>query len=221
VTAIVSPCPPGVLEGVLERLSTTTTRPTAISVANGPAAAIVGSESSQYTLLVAYEEKATTVAWQVSQLRGEIPDELDKFSSEFQGDLATGLLSKWTDFPLATQRGLTFKANLLPASTASFFRRADALIPRPALVAHAGNGIVFGHLPPEATLEEAKAVLAELGRAAGEASGNVVVMRCPGPWKAVLPVWGRSTPERDLMKAVKDKLDPQRLFNPGRFVDEI
>jgi glycolate oxidase FAD binding subunit len=221
VAAIVSPCPPDALEVVLKRLMTTATRPTAISVANGPASEMLGTESPRYTLLVAFEEKATTVGWQVSRLRHEMADELDKFSSEFQGDLATGLLHKWSDFPLATQRGLTFKANMLPAATAGFFRRADALGPRPALVAHAGNGIVFGHLPPEATLEEAKAIIETLGRAAAEASGNVVIVRCPAPWKAVLPVWGGGRSDNVLMRAVKQKLDPQGVFNPGRFVDGI
>jgi glycolate oxidase FAD binding subunit len=221
VAAIVSPCPADVLEPVLKRLMTTATRPTVISVANGPASEMLGTESPQYTLLVAFEEKATTVGWQVTQLGRELHDELTRFSSEFQGDLATGLLHKWSDFPLATQRGLTFKANLLPAATAGFFRRADALSPRPALVAHAGNGIVFGHLPPEATVEEAKAVIENLGRAAAEAAGNVVIMRCPAPWKSVLPVWGAGRGDNVLMRAVKDKLDPHGIFNPGRFVSGI
>lgn len=221
LAAIVSPCPPEALESVLKRLMTTATRPTAISVANRPAGETLGTESHQYVLLVAFEEKATTVAWQVSQLAREIPDELDKFSSEFQGDLATGLLHKWSDFPLAAQRGLTFKANLLPAATASFFRLADSLTPRPALVAHAGSGVVYGHLPPETAVEEAKAIVGKLGRAAADAAGNVVIMRCPSPWKSVLPVWGAGRSDNVLMHAVKQKLDPQGVFNPGRFVDGI
>jgi glycolate oxidase FAD binding subunit len=218
VAAIVSPCPPDALESVLKRLMTTATRPTVISLANGPASEMLGTESPQYILLVVFEEKATTVGWQVSQLGRELPDGLTRFSSEFQGDLATGLLHKWSDFPLATQRGLTFKANLLPAATAGFFRRADSLIPRPALVAHAGSGIVFGHLAPETTLEEAKSVLEVLGPAAVEAAGNMVVMRCPAPWKSVLPVWGGGRGDNVLMRVVKEKLDPHGVFNPGRFV---
>jgi glycolate oxidase FAD binding subunit len=221
VAAIVWSCSPEVLQPVLKRLTTTATRPTAISVANRAASELLGTESPHYTLLVAFEEKATAVGWQVSQLGRELAGELDTYSSEFQGDLATGLLHKWTDFPLTSQRGLTFKANLLPAATAAFFRRADALNPRPALVAHAGNGIVYGHLPPETTVEEAKAILENLGRAAAEAAGNVVVMRCPAPWKAVLPVWGAGRSDNVLMRAVKDKLDPHRVFSPGRFVDGI
>jgi glycolate oxidase FAD binding subunit len=222
VAAVVAPCAPDVLESVLARfLGGTATRPTVVSVANESAATLLGLSPMPCTLLVGYEEKATTVAWQVSRSATELPDELEKTSSEFQGDLANGLLKKWADFPLAQLTGWTFKANLLPAGTAAFYRKADRLEPRPALVAHAGNGIVVGHLPVEMGPERAKALLDDLGRTAAEWHGNLVVLRCPSEWKAVVPVWGRSTPDRALMRAVKDKMDPGRVFNPGRFVDGI
>jgi glycolate oxidase FAD binding subunit len=222
VAVIAAPCPPDMLEAVLNKvLATTATRPTMIGVANGPAAALLGSKGSGYLLVVCFEEKASTVAWQVERLGRELPGDVSGTNSEFGGDLATGLVQKWANFPLTNPGGLTFKANVVPAATAELFRRADAMSPRPALVAHAGNGIVFGHLPADVGPERAKAILDELGRFAAEHAGNVVVIRCPSAWKAVVPVWGRSTPDRLVMRAVKEKLDPGRTFNPGRFVDGI
>jgi glycolate oxidase FAD binding subunit len=222
VAAIVAPCPPEALETVLARvLPKTATRPTVLSVANAPAAAQLGQETGGYILVVGFEEKATTVDWQATKLNSELPEELGKYSSEFRGDVAAGLFRRLADFPLTNPRGVTFKANLLPAGTAAFFRRADGLEPRPALVAHAGNGIVYGHLPADIGAEKANAILDGLGRMAAEWAGNVVVIRCPHEWKAVVPVWGRPTPDRELMRAVKDKVDPRRVFNPGRFVDGI
>jgi glycolate oxidase FAD binding subunit len=109
----------------------------------------------------------------------------------------------------------------MPGATVNFLHRANRLSPRPAMIAHAGSGIVYGHLPEGATLEAAQAALRELGQAAGESSGNVVVTRCPSAWKSVLPIWGTPRPDYVLMHAVKEKLDPQRIFNPGRFVDGI
>jgi glycolate oxidase FAD binding subunit len=222
VAAVVMPCPPELLETVLNRvLPATATRPTMIGVANQPAASLLGSNAAGHLLVVGYEEKATTVAWQVHRLAQELPAELRKTDSEFQGDLATGLFQRWADFPLDPPGGLTFKANLVPAATAEFFQKADALTPRPALIAHAGNGIVIGRWADEIGPERAKALLDELGQAAADRAGNVVVLRCPAAWKAVVPVWGRPTPDRALMRAVKDKMDPGRVFNPGRFVDGI
>jgi glycolate dehydrogenase FAD-binding subunit len=222
VAAIVAPCPPDVLETVLNRvLPKTATRPTVVSVANPAAAAQLGQETGPYSLVIGFEEKATTVDWQVTTLRRELSDELGKYSSEFRGDVAAGLVRRLSDFSLTNARGLTFKANLLPAGTAAFFRRADAIEPRPALVAHAGNGIVYGHLPGDLGPGRAREILEGLGRVAAEWAGNVVVIRCPREWKTVVPVWGGPTPDRELMRAVKDKLDPRRVFNPGRFVDGI
>ena len=220
--AVAVPCPPHLLDALLNRvLPATATRPTMVGVANAPAAERLGSKASDYLVVVGFEEKATTVAWQVEQLGRELPTELRSTDSEFQGDLASLLVQKWADFPLTNPHGLTFKGNVVPAATAEFVRRADGLTPRPALIAHAGNGIVYGHLPADMGPDRAKALLDDLGRLASERAGNVVVVRCPSAWKAVVPVWGRSTADRALMRAVKDKMDPGRVFNPGRFVDGI
>jgi glycolate oxidase FAD binding subunit len=51
--------------------------------------------------------------------------------------------------------------------------------------------------------------------------GQVVVLRCPPAWKQQISVWGPPRGDVGLMRAVKEKLDPRRLFNPGRFVDGI
>ena len=48
-----------------------------------------------------------------------------------------------------------------------------------------------------------------------------MVLRCPTAWKAVLPIWGLPRGDAWLMRTVKEKLDPRRLFNPGRFVEGI
>ena len=51
--------------------------------------------------------------------------------------------------------------------------------------------------------------------------GNVAVTRCPPVWRSPAFVWGPGRGDAWLMRAVKEKFDPRRLFNPGRFVDGI
>ena len=54
-----------------------------------------------------------------------------------------------------------------------------------------------------------------------ENEGNVVFQRGPTAWKAQKhPVWGRPPANLALQKAVERALDPQNLFNPGRFVTD-
>ena len=52
------------------------------------------------------------------------------------------------------------------------------------------------------------------------AGGNVIIAQCPSEWKKSLPVWGRPPADLALQKAVKRALDPNNLFNPGRFVTD-
>jgi FAD/FMN-containing dehydrogenase len=46
-----------------------------------------------------------------------------------------------------------------------------------------------------------------------------VVLRCPAAWKQAVSVWGPPRGDVALMRTIKDKLDPRRIFNPGRVVD--
>ena len=87
--------------------------------------------------------------------------------------------------------------------------------------AHAGSGIVRGCFPGDLTLERARDMLKGLHEAAAAAQGNLILPRCPPEWKRSLPVWGRPRGDAWLMREVKAKLDPNGLFNPGRFVDGI
>jgi glycolate oxidase FAD binding subunit len=91
----------------------------------------------------------------------------------------------------------------------------------PALLAHAGNGVVVGHLPASLTLERARELVTTLRTLATRAGGQVVLVRCPTEWKAALSVWGPPRGDVQLMRAVKEQLDPKGIFNPGRFVDGI
>src|SRR5207249_4058689 len=87
--------------------------------------------------------------------------------------------------------------------------------------AHAGNGIIIGHAESDLTLEQAVPMLNVLCDSAKEGQGNVIIPRCPVAWKSQVPVWGVPRGDFTLMRAVKEKLDPRRLFNPGRFVDGL
>ena len=52
-------------------------------------------------------------------------------------------------------------------------------------------------------------------------TASVIVQRCPTDWKTKLNVWGPAPSDAWLMREVKAKLDPRRIFNPGRFVDGV
>jgi glycolate oxidase FAD binding subunit len=159
------------------------------------------------------------IEWQVNQLQREVSD----FGSPILRHDGAGE-TMWTnlvDFPPSERTSVTFKANLLPSATATFCENLIAQKNPPVFHAHAGNGVVIGHLNPEVTLQDAASLIRQAVDAAVACQGNLVLLRCPPAWKKNLPVWGNPRPDNWLMRVVKDKLDPKGLFNPGRFVAGI
>jgi FAD/FMN-containing dehydrogenase len=49
----------------------------------------------------------------------------------------------------------------------------------------------------------------------------VIVSRCPPECKPGLDVWGPAPEGSELMREIKARFDPRRVFNPGRFVAGI
>jgi glycolate oxidase FAD binding subunit len=216
------------LEPVLDILHKTRTRPVCLDLLNGLAANKVFAEAQMpvpdapWIVVVGYESNAQALEWQVQQLVREVRGKC-RLDARL-GRTAAALWQALVEFPsLASASGshMTFKANMLPSGTASFCEQAYALPEKPMLQAHAGNGIVVGHMGPDLTKERANELLQSFRALASPYQGSVVVLACPPEWKQVLNVWGPPRPDVALMREVKNKLDPKNLFNPGRFVDGI
>ncbi len=193
-------CEPAALGGVLDLLHASMSRPVVADVSTAAGGA--------WAVTVAFEEKKATLGWQLSTLRGELK--------------AAGLTAgpeerEGADFaPAEAPAGspLSWKAGVRPSRVAAFL--ATAAGPNVRLHAHALNGIVHGHVAAALTQADVSAMVNKLADAAADAGGNLTVRRCPPAWKAALPVWGRPTADRALMRHVKRTLDPDDVFNPGR-----
>jgi glycolate oxidase FAD binding subunit len=213
------------LDSLPDRLHNSRTRPVCLDLLNPAAVRYINERvpallpAEGWAVIVGFEDNRETVVWQVKQVIAEVG--LGR-QVETRVGAATGpLWRELTEFRAASDGGLTFKANLLPHATATFCRRATGLVDELRLQAHAGNGIVTGHAGNRLTLARAQEILKILANETSSLHGNVVVRSCPPAWKPDLPVWGAPRDDLALMHAVKEKLDPRRLFNPGRFVDGI
>jgi glycolate oxidase FAD binding subunit len=204
------------LDAILSLVHESRTRPVCVDVLNPSAAARLPGNEGSWLVIVGFEECTETVHWQVEQL-------VKVLSSKVQGidalvrAAAEPLRSFLCEFRLDSTAILTFKANMLPHAVPGFCNKAAQRSESIRLQAHAGNGIVIAHIAGDLTLERAAAMLKELRHEAVKAQGNLVILNCPSDWKATLPVWGEPRGDAALMKAVRNKLDPRRLFNPGRF----
>jgi glycolate oxidase FAD binding subunit len=220
-------CEAAALGPLLDQLHQSRTRPVCLDVLNQPAATEVARSAhvhlagSPWVVAVGFEENERAVEWQVRQVLQEVSSadvEVNTVAGAATDPLWQGF-AEFTDRPDAV---LGFKANLLPHAVADFCLKAAAFPEGVLLQAHAGSGIVRGHLGAGGlTLERVQAMLKELADAAGAARGNLVLPRCPPEWKRSLPVWGAPRGDLGLMRKVKEQLDPRGLFNPGRFVGGI
>jgi glycolate oxidase FAD binding subunit len=221
------PLAPQQISEILDALNGSRTRPVCIDLLDATAGRAINQQTSlqfisgsAWNLVIGFEDNFKAVVWQIQQFRQELPAELRSSLQECPHNDEPKLWSALADFALWPEAQLSFKANLRPSAVPEFCLQAVSMTPAPLVQAHAGNGIVLGHVQ-DLSLEQAGSMLALLGALAAKVNGNLVVTRCPASWKSVLPIWGRATADRILMKAIKEKLDPANIFNPGRFVDGI
>jgi glycolate oxidase FAD binding subunit len=215
------------LEFVLDALHTSRIRPVCIELLNADAVTAVNRRMRDllpgvpWVVVVGFEDNRDAVPWQAQQLIKESGTKLERGLDVRVGQAAGVLWKALIDLPSTAGDGLSFKANVLPRAVAGFCRLANEQADVMRIHAHAGSGIVMGHADESLTLERAKAMLNVLLDAATKAGGNMILSRCPPDWKRLLPVWGRPRADLWLMRRIKDKFDPKRIFNPGRFVDGI
>jgi glycolate oxidase FAD binding subunit len=220
-------CGKDTLESLLNEIHRSRTRPVCLDLLNPAAISYINERSdvrlpeAPWLLVVGFEDNCEAVHWQERQLLEELSSGGYGPVQTRTGSAAGPLWQALAEFPYRPEACLTFRANVLPRAVEEFSRRAAALPEGLALQAHAGNGIVVGHVECELTLEQAQSLLRPLNDAAAVSHGNIVILRCPAAWKTQLPVWGAPRSDVWLMRAVKEKLDPHGLFNPGRFVDGL
>lgn len=186
-------CESALLAGVLDLLAATKTRPIAVELLNPAARRAEGGNSpgsdGDWTILVAFEEKAAAVRWQVSTLLDELKSAPVRDAMELPD---TGFIDANTALQLRPESRFIGKWSVLPSKLAE----TVAKLPN-TIHAHALNGIVWIHA--DDSLPE-----------------GVVVRRCPPERKKSLSVWGAASSDWELMRHVKKTLDPDNVFNPGR-----
>jgi glycolate oxidase FAD binding subunit len=199
----------------LERLHASVSRPIAVELLNANAAKAAGLDCGEaWVIACGFEEKRETVDWQVETLLGELKSSPVREVRGIRGADAELVWKALTQLIAGDESHLGLKANVLPSRCAAMALamagNAEAIVH-----AHAGSGIVQGHFPAE-TLEKASRTTHEILKSAAEGNANLTVQRCPSEWKPRLPLWGRETADRKIMRTILRTLDPQGKFNPGR-----
>ncbi len=210
-----------VIDGALERLLKSETRPAAIEVLNPKAAWQLKSDSppslpaERPVLCLAFEGSEREAVWQAERARDELRDASAAEIVILADDDADSLYGALVEYEAASDDPLTFTATLPPSRVAEFLAVANES--EIALQAHAGNGVVIGHLPDRFADPRAAATLLDPLRLHAERHGGaLVILSCDPEWRRELPVFGASRRDAVLMKGIKAALDPHNLLSPGR-----
>ncbi len=221
---VTAPFVPGAeLAAVLDTVHTTKTRPMSIVAyqhsgrgsgwPDGPVDA-----RWTWSVLLGFEGSTDAVRWQEEQacreLRGVIGgvDVLPRNAAKI-------------DYRSASTPGQSIRASVRPSQVAALAVFAGGLSEIIGITAQPGSGAieVTPYNAPESPnwdLPTARGVFRQLLDKAAECGGNVVLQHGPAAWKRDIPVWGRPPADLALQKAVKCALDPQNIFNPGRFITD-
>jgi glycolate oxidase FAD binding subunit len=210
------------LDDALSRLLTSQTRPVAIEALNNKAGRQIRTEAKlalpaeRPVLCLAFEGAERETAWQVETVEAELRSLQPREVARVGGDDVETLWSALTEYQAASDDPLTFQATLPPSKTVEFIDAATHA--GVAVQAHAGNGIVIGHLPDRcASAEAALELLRPLRAGAERAGGALVVLNCDSDWKPHIPAFGRGDLPWPLMRRAKAALDPHGVLSPGRF----
>jgi len=164
-----------------------------------PSACELRGDEDGLRLVVLFESIAASVDSQsraaLATLGGAVVDELPAWFGERPGTAGDLVLR------------LAYEPFALPAVLAS--------LPTSAVcTASACTGVAYAALPAD----EGCAELPGLRAALAPYDGTVVVLSAPAAVREGLDHWGPVGDALDLMRAVKDRFDPDRLLSPGRFV---
>ena len=129
----------------------------------------------------------------------------------------------------ATLPYLAIKASVPPSKLAQLVERCHQEVAMglpPGVIAYPGVGIVrllwwadtISDWVEDSLVFSTIAHIREQVQATG---GLTVVERCPLPLKKLINVWGEAPPGLDIMRNIKERLDPLGVLSPGRFVGGI
>ncbi len=166
-------------------------------------------------LIVGFEGTEVEVQWMEKTLRDEWY-EAGVSSTVTMPGTETGRLWQWlAEFPAHVQIGVR------PGATVAVVEQLLSADPGCSVLAHAGDGVIRARLVPFDADEFVELLGETLRPAAAEAGGNLVVLSPPEDIELTArEIWGPPGNGATVMRALKDRFDPDGILNPGRFVYE-
>jgi glycolate oxidase FAD binding subunit len=185
-------------------------RPVALEV-------ISRSGGEDWTLAARFEGRAGTVSVMETEARGllagaraESIDDADSVAW-WQWEL-----NRWNEPSTAVRARLTSRPRQIDAIAKNVLSHFEIFPPRAVAI---GPGL--GRADFEFDLDFTDGTRDELLRALYQGADNVAFLSGPPAFKRGIDVWGKAPETIDVMRALKEQFDPERILNRGRFAGFI
>jgi FAD/FMN-containing dehydrogenase len=167
-----------------------------------------------FGLLLRFKGTGAAVDYQLGEARGAVRERGLEAETLPAG---TPAWSRLADYAAGARGGLVWRAGVLPARLGELLTEVEGRHENfKELPWHAGAGDGRVRVFDD---EGASTSIESLRRAARDLGGSLVVERAPAELKARLDPWGLSDASASLMRRVKQQLDPDDIFSPGRFLN--
>ena len=181
----------------------------------------VGERQSDCALLVRFAGAARAVVSQTAQALKLVRSDRDAQASVQDAD--ESVWSNLAAVPLGLADNVSWRVSVRPSDLISFVNEVAALekdeAAHPSLMWQAGigDGRLRAMARPPVYHREAVRALVRLREQVAALEGHLVVENAPIEIRNEIDAWGGFGSAGELMKRVKQQLDPQNLLSPGRF----
>lgn len=195
-----------------------------------------GLGDAGFPLIIGAFGPAETVEWQMAEAEKlcqqvgavqviPLKDNLYQMATALIREFPTGQV-----VPRGMLPGVVCQASVVPEDIGRLYQLAEDRCQKKgigcAMIAHFGNGAVTFVFFQEQSFDEVRlnvlaSILEELTATTMTMGGTFIIERAPLELKERLGVWGPPRGEWAIMKTLKERFDPGRVFNAGRFVGGI
>ncbi|MBM3262087.1 MAG: FAD-binding oxidoreductase [candidate division Zixibacteria bacterium] len=195
-----------------------------------------GLGDAGFPLIVGVVGAQETVAWQMAETERlfrqagalkiiPLEDERYRVAFDVLREFPSGEV-----VPHGMSPGITCRIGVPPEHIGTLYQAMENYCQKArigcGMTGHFGNGTLTFVFYRETSFIETDVdtlsdIVEELQRTASGLEGFCVVEHAPAFLRKRLAVWGSPRPEWGLMRTLKDRFDPKRLLNPGRFVGGI
>jgi len=203
-------------EDVLDMLLGSDLAPSFLFLLNPEAACVVlpDAESAQY-IVAGFDGAAEAVVWQIETLG----------ASALDSQTASEVRARLRDFALDAAP-MTAAFHILSSQVGAFSRMVEWTAHRAGFTAQvatdAALGIMTAHFASMRDKADWAIFYDDLKDKADRCGGSFIIQRMPNALRERdTPVWSPLLPDFRLMVRLKEFLDPERMWNPGRFVGRL